>query len=90
MNAHIKNYNKPRPVWMAVLGDTLMYSSTTIAGMGIYSDQHAIAYVALTCGVLAQFFTKLFRASNEELQNVIDTSNPDVIVEKVEAGAPKE
>lgn len=67
MTPNIKNYAKPRPFWMMVTGDTMIYAGTSITGMSIFADNHTWAYISLGCSVSGYFFTKLFAAKVGEL-----------------------
>lgn len=63
----IKNYSKPRPVWMIAVGDTFMYLGQLIAGVSMFYDEKAIAIVSLIVGTLGYFFTKLYARIEGEL-----------------------
>lgn len=66
----IKNYNKPRPVWMRVIGDSCVYASSAITGISIANNEDVIAYISLGLGVIGYFFTKMFAAITEEYTRV--------------------
>lgn len=70
MRPSIKNYGKPRPVWMRVLGDTLLYASQTGAGISIVSDSKVWAIAFLLTGTGGFFFTKLYAAKVSEDQSI--------------------
>jgi predicted phosphoribosyltransferase len=69
----LSNYSKPRPVWMSVLGDTCIYVSTTITAIAVGADEKLIAYISLGFGAAGYFFTKLYKATTEELEHVLET-----------------
>lgn len=52
-----KNYWKPTPKFFRKLGDTLLASSTMIAGFSIYSGYEWTAMIAIGSGVIGKFLT---------------------------------
>jgi len=61
----LKNYNKHRPKILMVIGETLLYASTSVASYGILSEEKVVALGALFCGIGGHFFTKLYAASDK-------------------------
>jgi hypothetical protein len=66
MAPNIRNYAKPRPFWLMVTGDTMIYLGTSITSMGIFADNHTMAYVSLGCSVAGYFCTKLFNVTQAD------------------------
>lgn len=72
MKAKLSNYSKPRPIFLMVLGDSLLYASTAITGMSIAADNKLAAYISLGCGIIGYFCSKLFAAIEKEHAIVIE------------------
>ncbi len=66
MRPKLSNYNKPRPFWMAVLGDTLVYASSAITGYALFENDKTMGFISLGCGVAGYFFTKLYAAQTSD------------------------
>ncbi len=71
----LKNYSRPRPVWMQVLGDTMLYAGSAITTAGIATGNSLMAYIALGLGIGGYFFSKLFAAIEQEHAFVIEQSH---------------
>lgn len=56
----IKNYFKPTPKRLRVLGDTLLGVSTFITGLSISENIKWLAYGSLIIGVCGKFLTNFF------------------------------
>lgn len=63
----LKNYYKPRPVWMKTLGDTLLYAGNATGFVSIANDSDLGAYFGFGIGVLAYFFSNFYKAIEGEL-----------------------
>jgi len=70
MSMSLKNYGRPRPVYLKVIGDTCLYASTAVTGISIYMDEDLTAYIALGAGIVGYFFTNLFNAIREEQDRI--------------------
>ncbi len=77
MKPNIKNYAKPRPVWMMVLGETLDYTGKVGAGIAIFSDEKWWAIALLLIGSLSQFFTKLYTAQTNSTKIEYEVSQDE-------------
>lgn len=58
-----KRYWLPTPKFFRKLGDTLLASSTMVAGYATYAGYEWTAYVAIVSGVLGKFLSNF--ATNE-------------------------
>lgn len=67
MSPSIKNYSKPRPVWIMVIGDTLLYAGNATGFASLIGDSKTGAYIGFGVGVLAYFFSKLYTAIEKEI-----------------------
>jgi len=67
----LSNYTKPRPVWMIVLGDSLLYCSQTGAAISIFENAKWFALSFLFIGTLGYFLTRLYKAKQEEEERQI-------------------
>ena len=56
----MKNYYKPTPKKLRILGDTLLSIGTFITASAIASQNEWLAYTALGIGVIGKFFTNFF------------------------------
>ena len=62
----LKNYAKPRPVYLKIIGDTLIYAGGLITASSIAMDQKVVAFISLGCMIGGFFFTNLFAAIDKE------------------------
>jgi hypothetical protein len=67
MKPSLSNYTHPRPVWLQVLGDTLLYAGNFSGFASLIGDSKTGAYIGFGVGVLAYFFSKLYKAIEGEL-----------------------
>lgn len=56
-----KNYYKPTPKKLRVLGDSLLAVSTFITTFALYSEYTTVAIVSLCVGVVGKFLTNFFK-----------------------------
>lgn len=67
----IKNYFKPTPKRLRVLGDTLLGISTFITGLSISENIKWLAYGSLIIGVCGKFLTNFFTDIEADNNNII-------------------
>lgn len=67
----IKNYFKPTPKRLRILGDTFLGISTFITGLGISENIKWLAYGALIVGVCGKFLTNFFTDDETSSNNFI-------------------
>lgn len=83
MGVSLKNYNKPRPVWMKVLGDTCVYAGSAVTGVAIGNEAHVVAYISLGLLVFGFFFSNLFSALDKERTFEIKDEDSQVVTTKI-------
>lgn len=90
MAPSIKNYTKPRPVWMMVLGDTFLYVGNAAGFSALGMDAKLFAFISFGVGILGYFFTKLYKATEDEMirQETI-TTEITTTVSKQASDVPK-
>ena len=74
----IKNFNKPRPKILRVLGEWLSAISKTSAIGAFATDDHTTKIIAIclfAAGWIGELFTKLYAASEEDYNEQINKSN---------------
>jgi len=61
MAARIKDYFKPTPKRLRILGDSLLGVSTIVTAAAITQQVNWIAYTSLAVGVIGKFLTNFFK-----------------------------
>lgn len=91
MSPSIKNYTKPRPVWMQVLGDTFLYAGNAAGFSALAMDAKLFTFISFGVGLLGYFFSKLYKATEEEmLRQETITTEVTTTVSKESSDVPKE
>lgn len=67
MKPSLSHYSKPRPVWIKVLGDTLLYAGNAVGFASLWADERIGATIGFAVGVLAYFFSNLYKALEGEI-----------------------
>ena len=76
MKPSLKNYNKKRPVILMVIGDTMLYASTLITTYAVLDGNKTVALISLGLGIGGFFFTKLYAAHTEVIENEDQSVKP--------------
>lgn len=61
MQPKIKDYFKPTPKRLRILGDSLLGISTLVTAAAITQQQNWLAYGSLFVGVVGKFLTNFFK-----------------------------
>ncbi len=77
MKPKLKNYGKPRPVILMVIGDTLLYASTLITSYAIFEGNKTVGIISLLCGAGGFFFTKLYAAQTNTTKVEYETGQDE-------------
>lgn len=67
MKPSFSNYSHPRPVWIKVLGDTLLYAGNAAGFASLIGNSKLGAFIGFGTGVLAYFFSNLYKAIEGEI-----------------------
>lgn len=67
MKPSLSHYSKPRPVWIKVLGDTLLYAGNAVGFASLWADEKIGATIGFAVGVAAYFFSNLYKAIEGEI-----------------------
>lgn len=81
----IKNFNKPRPKVLRVLGEWLSAISKTSAIGAFTTDDHTMKIITISlfaAGWIGELFTKLYAATEEDYDEQINSNNQNQNNEK--------